>query len=168
MKTLIVYGSKHGATEKCSKVLKDKLDGEIVIINIKKDVITDLNLFDNIVIGGSIYAGRIQKEIREFCFKNVNILKNKKIGIFVCCMSEGEKAISQLNDSLPNELLCMATAKEHFGGGFTFSKMNFFEKSIIKIVSKKQTNPVKININKDVLNIHEENINKFADLMNKI
>ena len=167
MKTLIVYGSKHGATEKCSKVLKDKLDGEVVIVNIKKDVIPDMNSFDNIVIGGSIYAGRIQKEIREFCFKNESILKDKKIGLFVCCISEGEKAISQLNDSLPSALMCMATTKEHFGGGFTFSKMNFFEKFIIKMVSKKQNNAVKVNINKDVLNIHEENINKFAGLMNK-
>ncbi|MBU3190263.1 flavodoxin domain-containing protein [Clostridium bowmanii] len=167
MKTLIVYGTKHGATEKCSKVLKDKLNGEVVIVNIKKDVIPDMNSFNNIVIGGSIYAGRIQKEIREFCFKNLNTLKNKKIGVFVCCMSEGEKAISQLNDSLPSELMCMATAKEHLGGGFTFSKMNFLEKFIIKMVSKKQKNPVKVNINKDVLNIHEESINKFAELMNK-
>ncbi len=27
MKTLIVYGTKHGTTEKCSKLLKDKLLG---------------------------------------------------------------------------------------------------------------------------------------------
>ncbi|MGH4121996.1 MAG: flavodoxin domain-containing protein [Clostridium sp.] len=166
MKTLIVYASKHGATESCSKALKNKLHGEVVIANIKKDIIPDLNSFDNIVIGGSIYAGRIQKEIREFCFKNANTLENKKIGVFVCCMSEGEKAISQLNDSMPNELMSRAIAKEHFGGGFTFSKMNFFEKFIIKMVSKKEKNAVKVNINKDVLNIHEDNINRFAQLMN--
>jgi menaquinone-dependent protoporphyrinogen oxidase len=167
MKTLIVYGSKHGATEKCSKILKDKLHGEVVIINIKKEIIQDMDSFDNIVIGGSIYAGRIQKEIREFCFKNDNTLKNKKIGFFVCCMTEGEKAISQLNDSIPNELISMASAKGHFGGGFTFSKMNFLEKFIIKMVTKKQKNVVKLNMNKDILNIHEENINKFAGLMNE-
>jgi len=166
MKTLIIYGSKYGATEKCSKVLKDKLDGEVVIVNIKKKVIPDMKSFDNIIIGGPIYAGRIQKEIKEFCFKNANTLESKKTGIFVCCMSEGEKAISQLNDSLPNDLMTRATAKEHFGGGFTFSKMNFFEKFIIRLVSKKDKNTTIIDINKDFLNIHEENINKFAGLMN--
>lgn len=168
MKTLIVYGSKHGATEKCSKVLKGKLQGEVTIVNIKKDVIPDINSFDSIVIGGSIYAGRIQKEIKEFCFKNVKILKNKKLGLFVCCMSEGEKAISQLNDSLPHDLMSSAIVKEHFGGGFTFSKMNFLEKFIIKMVTKKEKNAVKININKDISNIHEDNINRFAQLMNKL
>lgn len=167
MRTLIIYGSKHGATERCSKALKNKLRGEVVIVNIKKDTVPDLNSFESIVIGGSIYAGRIQKEIREFTFKNANILKSKKIGLFVCCMSEGEKAISQLNESLPIELVSMATAKEHFGGGFTFSKMNFFEKFIIKMVSKKQKNAALVNMNKDILNIHEDNINRFAQLMNK-
>ena len=132
------------ATEKCSKILKINLMGKLLVVNIKKDIIPDINSFDNIVIGGSIYAGRIQKEITEFCLKNANILKNKKIGIFVCCMSEGEKAISQLNSCFPNELISMAIAKEHFGGGFTFSKMNFFEKFIIKMVSKKENNGSKV------------------------
>jgi len=168
MKTLIVYGSKHGATEKCSNALKNKLNGEVIIINIKKDVVPDINSFDSIVIGGSIYAGRIQKQITEFCLKNASILKDKKIGIFVCCMSEGEKAISQLNSCFPNELVSRAIAKGHFGGGFTFSKMNFFEKFIIKMVSKKENNGSKVDNNKDILNIHEDNINRLAQLMNKL
>lgn len=162
MKTLIIYGSKHGVTEKCSEILKNKLNGEVLLVNIKEDKIPDLDSFNNVVIGGSIYIGKIQKEISEFCSKNTNILKSKKIGIFVCCMSEGEKAISQLNGCLPKELISRAIVKEHFGGGFTFSKMNFFERFIIKMVSKKE----KKTVNEDVLNIHEENINKFVLLMN--
>ena len=166
MKTLIIYGSKHGFTEKCSEILKEKLNGEVLVVNIKKDIIPDMTSFDNIVIGGSIYVGKIQKDISEFCIKNANILKNKKIGVFVCCMNEGEKAISQLNSCLPKEVLSMAIAKDYFGGGFTFSKMNFFETFIIKMVSKKEKKSLKVDINKDVINIYEENIKKFALLMN--
>lgn len=166
MKTLIVYGSKHGCTEKCSNDLKGKLSGEVVVVDIKKDKIPDMNSFDNIVIGGSIYAGRIRKEITEFCSKNVAMLKNKKIGLFVCCMSEGDKAIEELNSCFPKELVSIAIAKEHFGGGFIFSKMNFFEKYIIKVVSKKENKGSKVDISKDILNINEENINRFAQLMN--
>jgi len=166
MKTLIVYGSKHGCTEKCSKVLEGKINGEVVVVDIKKDIMPDINSFDNIVIGGSIYAGRIQKNITEFCLKNIKLLENKKIGIFVCCMSEGEKAILQLDSCFPNELISMAIVKEHFGGGFVFSKMNFFEKFIIKMVSKKEKNGSKMDVNKDILNINEENIKKFAQLIN--
>jgi menaquinone-dependent protoporphyrinogen oxidase len=35
------------------------------------------------------------------------------------------------------------------------------------MVTKKQNNVVKLNMNKDIINIHEENINKFAGLMNE-
>jgi len=166
MKTLIVYGSKHGCTEKCSNVLKGKLNGEVVVVNIKKDILPDMNSYDNIVIGGSIYAGRIQKKIAEFCLENVDTLKNKKIGLFVCCMSEGDKAIAQLDSCFPNELISIATVKEHLGGGFIFSKMNFVEKFIIKMVSKKENKGSKVDVNKDILNINEENVNRVAQLMN--
>lgn len=149
-----------------SEILIDKLDGEVVVVDIKKNKMPDINSFDNIVVGGSIYAGNIQKGIKEFCLKNLEILKNKKIGIFVCCMTEGEKAIEQLNSCFPNELVSMATVKEHFGGGFIFSKMNFFEKTIIKMVSKKENKGSKVDANKDILNINKVNINRFAKLMN--
>lgn len=39
MKTMIVYATKHGFAEKCSKLLKDKLSGEVITVNIKFDKI---------------------------------------------------------------------------------------------------------------------------------
>lgn len=69
MKTLIVYGTKHGTTEKCSKLLKDKLSGEVVIINIKKENMPDITAFNNIIIGGSVYMGQIQKEVKKFLYR---------------------------------------------------------------------------------------------------
>lgn len=157
MKTLIVYGSKHGCVEKCSRELKDKLDGEVVIVDIKKDSAPDLSLTDNIIIGGSIYAGKIQKEVTEFCLKNINELKNKKIGLFICGMREDDSGKTQLNNSFPQELLNKATAKEYFGGEVIFHKMNFFERFIIKRVCK---------TDKDISNILRENISKFLKEMN--
>jgi hypothetical protein len=35
------------------------------------------------------------------------------------------------------------------------------------MVTKKENNAVKLNMNKDIINIHEKNINKFAGLMNE-
>ncbi|KAJ52714.1 menaquinone-dependent protoporphyrinogen oxidase [Clostridium tetanomorphum] len=157
MKTLIVYGSKHGCVEKCSKELKDKLHGEVVTVDIKKDSVPDIGLFDNIIIGGSVYAGKIQKGITEFCCKNINELKDKNIGLFICGMIEEQKGKAELNNVFPEELLSKAVAKEYFGGEVIFSKMNFFEKFIIKKVCK---------INEDVSNIISENISKFIKVMN--
>lgn len=170
MNTLIVYASKHGSAKKCSSILKDKLKGEVSVINIKNQVVPDIKLFDNIIIGCSVYAGRIQKEISKFASKNIEVLLNKKVGIFICGMSE-EGVESEFNNSFPKELLESAAAKEFFGGEFNFTDMNFFEKIIIKMVSKasskKEDNNSKIDMKQDISMIKLENINKLAQTMNK-
>ncbi len=155
MKTLIVYGTKHGSVEKCSKLLKDKLSGEVITINIRNENVPDLSEFGNVIIGGSIYAGQIQKEIKSFCIKNVGQLKSKRIGLFICGLS-GDKFEVQLNNAFPKELISVAIAKEFFGGEVVYGKMNFFEKFIMKKITK---------TDKDFSNLLEENIDELAKSM---
>ncbi len=62
MKTLIVFSTKYGCTEKCVDILKSQIQGE-VHISLVKDIRVDLNNFDNIIVGGSVYMGKIQKEL---------------------------------------------------------------------------------------------------------
>jgi len=78
---------------------------------------------------------------------------NKKLGLFLCCMEEGEKANEQFENAYPENLRKHATATGLFGGEFTFEKMNFLEKSIIKKISK---------ISESVSKINEKAINEFA------
>ena len=158
MKTLIIYGTKHGTAEKCSKLLKDKLQGEVVLVNIKKDKVPDLTLFNNIIVGGSIYMGQIQKGVKKICLENFSVLKDKKVGLFICGMND--KEISTVFDNaFPKELLTSALAKEYFGGEFIFKNMNFIERFIVKKVGK---------TDKDTSTLSVENINKFAQLMNRV
>ena len=156
MKTLIIYGTKYGTTEKCSKLLKDKLKGEVVMVNIKKESLPDIMAFDNIIIGGAIYMGQIRKEIKNFCIENLNKLKDKRIGLFICGMNEKDVE-TQLENVFPKALISSAIVKDSFGGAVVFKKMNFFERFIMKKVSKND---------KDVSKISEENINKFAKIIN--
>lgn len=157
MRTLIVYGTKHGTAEKCTKILKDKLQGEVVTVNIKKENVPNITSFDKVIIGGAIYAGQIQKEIKQFCLENISVLKNKKLGFFICGMSDKDFE-TLVKNYFPEELLAKATDVEYFGGEIIFKNMNFFERFIIKKVMK---------TDKDTSTISEENINKFAQLINK-
>ena len=159
MKTLIIYASKHGCTEKCSRLLMDKLNGEVKIVDIKKEKIPEIALFDNIIIGGSVYIGRIQKEVNQFCLKNISELKKKNLGFFICCMSERDIAEKQIKTSFPEELLTKAVTSGYFGGEFIFKKMSFFEKFIIKKISK---------TDKDSSTVSKESINRFAQLINNV
>ncbi|WHH57137.1 flavodoxin domain-containing protein [Petroclostridium sp. X23] len=169
MNTLIVYGTKHGTTEKCASLLSKKLNGKVDLHNLKTAGIPDIAPYDKVIIGGSIYAGRIQKEISQFCTQNLNAFKNKKMGLFICAMFK-DNAEAQLKNSFPEELLNAACAKECFGGEMKFSVMSFGEKFITKMVSKmaakKDATLPPLDTKKDISLICEETIDQFAELMN--
>ncbi len=169
MNTLIVYRSKHGTTGKCAAILSEKFPGTVDVYDLKLAVAPDLTKYDRVVIGGSIYAGRIQKEIKEFCTQNLNLLMNKKLGLFICCMFPNH-AEMQLKNSFPQELLSNAAAKESFGGEMRFSDMNFAEKAITKMVSKaaSKNDPTLsvMDMKSDVSMISMENIDRFVQRLN--
>lgn len=169
MSTLVIYATKHGSTEKCSKILADKLIGKVDLHNLKESKAPELTGYDKVVIGGSIYAGRLQKEVTEFCLKNLNIMKEKKVGLFICCMF-ANSIDEQLKSSFPKELLESAVVKEGFGGEMKFSEFNFFErtltKMVSKVVSKENSGMPAIDMGKDMSMISEANISKFAQIMN--
>ncbi len=159
MKTLIVYMSSHGCTENTASELSQQLNGEVTIINLKIDSDPDPLMFDRVIIGGSIHAGQIQKKVKDFCIKNKETLLNKELGLFICCMYEGEVAQKQLMDAFPEEFHRNAKSAGVFGGGFDFEKMNLLEKLVVKKVA---------HIKESVSNIDHEAIQCFAKQMDKV
>lgn len=159
MKTLIAYCSNHGCTEKTARELKENLGSEVELCNLKKDDIPTLNEYERIIVGGSIHAGKVQKKVKEFCSKNMQLLLQKEVGLFICCMEEGESAKKELEMSYPTELLNSAKASAYFGGEFNFQKMNFLEKMIVKKVAK---------IEESTSNIDHLAIHDFSQKMNRI
>lgn len=156
MNTLIVYATKHGCSESCARMLCKQLTGNVELYNLKEGRVPVLAKYDRVIIGGSIHMGKIQKEVHDFCTNNIDILFDKKIGLFVCGMLF-EKANEELNNSFPKELLTQAIAKEFFGGEYRFNRMNYIDRLIVKKVAK---------VNNDVSQVKEENITRFAALMN--
>lgn len=157
MKVLIVYATKHDFTRKCVMELSKRLKGESDIFNLKSGKVVEVEKYDSVIIGSPIYMGQIMKEVKEFCEKNLNQLNDKRIGLFVCGMSDKDKMNLFLDQSFPENLINNALAKGEFGGGFVFKSMNFFEKFIVKHICK---------TNEDVLNLKEDNIDEFAAKMN--
>lgn len=143
MSILIAYGTKYGFTKKCAEILAKKLN--------EKADICDLNVsnpnpaqYDIIIIGGSIYAGKIRKPVKRFCSENLDVLKSKKIGLFVCGLAEGDNALKQLKSVYPKELVSISIAKENFGGECNYNKMNFFERFIMKRITGSNKNQIKL------------------------
>jgi menaquinone-dependent protoporphyrinogen oxidase len=159
MKTLIVYATHHGCTEKIAEQMKSYLGGDVSTVNLKNDAVPALKSFNRIIIGGSIHAGQIQKRVKEFCHTHLADLQNKELGLFICCMEEGEAAQKQLQDAYPETLLQNAKATACFGGGFDFGRMNFLEKMIVKKVARVKQSTSKVDF---------ENVQLFSRRMDRI
>jgi menaquinone-dependent protoporphyrinogen oxidase len=157
-KVLIAYATKHGCAAECAKVLSGKMNTETNLWDLKEKKDIDLSSYDKIIVGGSIYAGRITKEVREFCTKNESILEDKKLGLFICGTSEGDTAKQQVEASFPQKLLSSALTKESFGGKIQLNKMNFLERKIIKTVAKLES---------DMNNVSESVMDRFAQIINE-
>jgi len=158
MKTLIIYATSHGCTEKAVKELSQKLSGEIISMDLKNHPSLSLSEFDRIIIGGSIHAGLIQKRIRNFCSANLEQLKSKEIGLFICCMYEAEIAREEIKNAFPEELHQMAKTEAIFGGEYNFDKMNFVEKLLVKKIAK---------VSESVSKLDHDSIDRFANKMEK-
>ncbi|MBN2104507.1 flavodoxin domain-containing protein [bacterium] len=144
MKTLIIYASMHGCTQQAAEKLKPELSGEVKIQNLKEKTPVFIDAFDTVIIGGSIHAGRIQKSVINFCKNNLEILLQKKVGLFICCMDKN-RAQEQFDNAFPDLLRRHARAKGLFGGAFDFNKMNFLQKAIVRKVSGIEQSVEKIN-----------------------
>ena len=57
MRTLIVFATKHGTTAACVNLLAKQLDGEVVLCQLGKQRVPQLDNFDQIIVGDSVYIG---------------------------------------------------------------------------------------------------------------
>ena len=153
MATLIVYMSQHGCSEKATGILISNLSDNITLVKLDGVPDPDLSLYDRVIIGGSIHLGEIQKGIRNFCERNLDELLKRRVGLFLCCMFEGEVARKQFEAAFPPELVSHATACGLFGGEISFDKMNALEQMIVKKVAK---------IDHDVSRLNTSAIKEFA------
>lgn len=136
MSIAIVFASNHGTTQKVASLIQDKLaDPKITLFNLKDDPFPDISAFEMIIVGGSIHAGMIQKQVTTFLEKNKNIILLKALGLFICCMHE-DIAAKEFKEVYAKEFRLHAIAKGQLGGEFKFNKMNFWEKFVVRRLAK--------------------------------
>ena len=59
MSILIAYATRYGCAEKFAKMLAEKLTGEVDLCNLVNDKQIDPASYDTVIVGGSMYMGRI-------------------------------------------------------------------------------------------------------------
>lgn len=155
MKTAIIYYSKHGTTEKVAQLIVKHLGSKTEFISLKEHNNPDIQTYDKIILGTSIYAGAPGKLMSQFCKKNRLLLEQKVIGLFICCMNQKQET-EEISNSFPEYLHKESVAEAVLGGEFLFDKMNFIERFITKKVAKTDSS---------VSNLRYNEIKEFADKM---
>lgn len=154
MSTAILFASKHGTTEEVALEFANLLDeSKPSLFNLKKDPKPDLSSFNTVLIGGSIYAGGIQKEVTSLIKNNAEALLQKKVALFLCCMNEKE-AQNEFNSVYPEWLRTHAVSNQIVGGAFRLEKMNFIEKLMVRKVS---------GVKESISKLNQERIHKLVN-----
>ncbi len=157
MKTLIIYASKTGTTEKCAQEINRQIKKSKMVNILNQN--ENISGYDLIIVGTPIRMGMIDKKIRKFLIRNIEILKSKRVAYFICCgFKENWKSYYEQN--IPKDLLDIAIIYDTFGGEIDRQKQKGFDKFIINMVCK--------NIEKDKgIKILNEHIDKFIKVLSK-
>lgn len=170
MKTLIIYASKKGATKKCAERIKQGVRGQVKLIECKEALNEPIDSYDNIIIGGAVYAGTLDKNLKSFCNHNKECLMAKRTFLFLGCMND-KQINDYIKDNIPEEVANHLEDVTCCGGAFYFSKMNFFEKVIIKKIANAERKADgelgKIDGKMDIEMFKENNIKAFIQKINK-
>jgi len=143
MKTLIAYGTKYGTTRKAAEEISKRLPGEVDLVNLKENKEPDVCIYDAILIGASVYGGKIQREVRSFLDKQKHNLIVRPYGLFIAAGNNLEVE-RNYRVYVGKGIYDSAKIREYIGYSYDFSKMNFFEKIIVKKVAKITENTEKI------------------------
>jgi menaquinone-dependent protoporphyrinogen oxidase len=158
MKTIIIYTSSKGCTERAVRELSQKLSGEVETIDLMHHHSPDLSNYNRIIIGGSIHSGKIQQRINYFCLTHMHVLRTREIGLFICCSHEPEVARDTIEHAFPEELHQMAKTEAIFSGKVNLDDMNLVKRILVKKVAL---------VREHVSNPDSEIIDRFAVRMEK-
>lgn len=162
MRKIIIYRGKHGAVKSVADMVKessnnidthDILNGEI-----------DITKYQTVIIGTNVTASKISKELKIFC--NESILLDKSIIIFISGINNDISEVVKQNFS--EELIKKTKHIIFVGGKLNFPDMNFMERSIIKMVNKKEKIIDNIDTKKEYDFLNYENINKMITIINNL
>jgi len=132
--TLIVYGTRYGATSEVAKeiarILEELYDLSVQLIDLSMQKIKDISGYDNIVLGSGIKMGRWVGRAKRFLKKNFD---GKRVAVFVCSGRAGEpdsydyaldKYVKQV---LSKYLKVQPVAFEAFGGRKPLKNNTFYD-----------------------------------------
>lgn len=137
MNAIVIYKSNTGFTKKYAEWIAQELECKKIVCKIfaYKDVRTiELNRYDIIIYGGSVFVGSIQ-ELKEFKEKLL-LFKGKKAIFAVGAMPADSPEVEPLLKTCLSEDEHKTIGTFYLQGGLDYSKMSFINKFMMKMMCK--------------------------------
>lgn len=135
MKSLILYYSKYGSTEKVAKKIATKIKNfDLCSLG---DFNNPLDNYDVVYLGCPIYYGKMNKAFKNFVKKNKAELAKKDVRFYLLGIDD-KNYNKTIHKNIDRDVLLNATIV-HIGGAYDFEKMSFIDRFITKRVSRFDT-----------------------------
>ena len=109
--------------------------GDVTLVDLEKQRAPGLADYDAVIVGGSIYMGRVQAKVSEFCAAHEGELQQKTLGLFLCC-GLPQNLEESLSASFPETLRKHAKSVGCFGGELRTARMKPMHKLIAGMMQK--------------------------------
>lgn len=148
MKTIILYSSRDGQTQKIANFIAEKLDGDVEVRSILDTFSLDA---DRIIIGASIRYGHFDKALYKFIEKHTALLNAKPtafFGVNLTARKEG-KNTPETNVYVRKFLARIQwrpTLTAVLAGALFYPRYNWFDRMMIQFIMKitgGETDPTK-------------------------
>lgn len=134
---LTAYTSKRGSARQAADWIAEELGGNVDVIDLASQSEIDLGLYDTIVLGTGIVAGKAYKPLTKFIERRRRELKSKDICLFITHLEEGDGIERDFESAFDEEFLNSVRVRIGVGGRLRISQLNFFIRMIFRQISKK-------------------------------
>ncbi len=144
MKALVIYGTRGGATKQIADEIEKVLDEQgfsTTVENAKRSRRFDVNSFDLVVVGSSVWATMWKWQAARFIKRNARKLAGKKVALFSSGLlgndptktDEANKNIEKTASKFPT---IKPLALAYFGGMVDFEHPSFFARPMSMAMKK--------------------------------
>ncbi len=135
MKTAVLYTTTYGTTQRCAEALVAAIGQGSQSFDLKRYPEPNLQEFDAVIVGASVYVGKIQPAAEAYLKSHEDELLRKPLALFLCGMQEKEMS-NQLQNNFSESLKKHAKPLVWLGGAYPLKKMSFMHKLMVKTIAK--------------------------------
>ncbi|MDY5233617.1 MAG: flavodoxin domain-containing protein [Faecalicoccus sp.] len=131
---IILYGSRYGTAQRYAKELSKRTN----INAVSFENVQDINMYDEIIYIGSLYAGSVLGLAKTF--KKIKDASGKTIILVTIGLSDplDDKNIhtieKNIHNQIPNEIFKSIKKIFHFRGAIDYNKLSFGHKTMMKLL----------------------------------